>query len=107
MLSWMPTAGSGQERSFPQISQPAILTYTALSKMAVYRWRLVTNPGVGNLGFDIVERHRDKSCLRLRLGLSVIGFMLAFAFSQMLAISSGNLEKPPQFWHDVDEPILT
>src|SRR5471032_1204748 len=67
MLSWMPTAGSGQERSFPQISQPAILTYTALSKMAVYRWRLVTNPGVGNLGFDIVERHRDKSCLRLRL----------------------------------------
>jgi hypothetical protein len=19
----------------------------------------------------------------------------------------GNLEKPPQFWHDVDEPILT
>jgi len=40
-------------------------------------------------------------------GLSVIGFMLAFAFSQMLAISSGNLEKPPQFWHDVDEPILT
>jgi len=34
--------------------------------MAVYRWRLVTNPGVGNLGFDIVERHRDKSCLRRR-----------------------------------------